>query len=73
MAMDLETGQPTLANQTGGLSGPAIKPIALAMVARAARAVNIPVIGIGGIKSAEDALEFFLAGAQAVQVRNNFV
>ena len=74
MAMDLETGQPTLANQTGGLSGPAIKPIALAMVARAARAVNIPVIGIGGIRSAEDALEFFLAGAQAVQVGTaNFI
>jgi len=74
MAMDLETGRPTLANQTGGLSGPAIKPIALAMVARAARAVNIPVIGIGGIRSAEDALEFFLAGAQAVQVGTaNFI
>jgi dihydroorotate dehydrogenase (NAD+) catalytic subunit len=74
MAMDIETGRPTLANQTGGLSGPAIKPIALAMVARAAKAVNIPVLGIGGIKSAEDALEFFLAGARAVQVGTaNFI
>jgi len=74
MAMNLETGRPTLANQTGGLSGPAIKPIALAMVARAARAVNIPLLGIGGIQNAADALEFFLAGAAAVQVGTaNFI
>jgi len=74
MAMNLETGRPTLANQTGGLSGPAIKPIALAMVARAARAVNIPLLGIGGIQNADDALEFFLAGAAAVQVGTaNFI
>ncbi len=74
MAMNLETGRPTLANQTGGLSGPAIKPIALAMVARAARAVNIPLLGLGGIQCADDALEFFLAGAAAVQVGTaNFI
>jgi dihydroorotate dehydrogenase (NAD+) catalytic subunit len=74
MAMNLETGRPTLANQTGGLSGPAIKPIALAMMARAARAVNIPLLGLGGIQCADDALEFFLAGAAAVQVGTaNFI
>lgn len=68
MALDIETGKPYLANTSGGLSGPAIKPIALHMVYQVARAVSIPVIGIGGIRTAEDALEFLMAGASAVQV-----
>jgi len=68
MAIDIETLRPKLANITGGLSGPAIKPIALRMVWEAARAVSIPVIGIGGIINAGDAVEFLLAGATAVQV-----
>jgi dihydroorotate dehydrogenase (NAD+) catalytic subunit len=66
--MDIDTRKPYLANVSGGLSGPAIKPIALNMVYQVARAVNIPVIGIGGIRKAEDALEFLMAGASAVQV-----
>lgn len=68
MAIDLERRRPVLANVTGGLSGPAIKPIALRMVWQVAKAVKVPVIGIGGIMSAIDALEFMLAGATAVQV-----
>jgi dihydroorotate dehydrogenase (NAD+) catalytic subunit len=68
MAVDAETRRPMLANVTGGLSGPAIKPIALHMVHRAARAVRIPVIGVGGIRSGRDAVEFLLCGARAVQV-----
>jgi len=68
MAIDLERRRPVLANVTGGLSGPAIKPVALRMVWQVARAVRIPIIGIGGIMSATDALEFMLAGATAVQV-----
>ncbi len=68
MAIDLERRRPVLANITGGLSGPAIKPVALRMVWQVANAVRIPVIGIGGIMSATDALEFMLAGATAVQV-----
>lgn len=68
LAIDATTRRPRIANVTGGLSGPAIKPIALRMVWEAARAVNIPVIGMGGIVSAEDAVEFLLAGASAVQV-----
>ena len=68
MAVDLERRRPVLANITGGLSGPAIKPIALRMVWQVAKAVKVPVIGIGGIMSATDALEFILAGATAVQV-----
>ena len=68
MAIDLERRRPVLANITGGLSGPAIKPVALRMVWQVARAVKVPVIGIGGIMSATDALEFMLAGATAVQV-----
>ncbi|MDD2500241.1 MAG: dihydroorotate dehydrogenase [Geobacter sp.] len=68
MAIDLERRRPVLANITGGLSGPAIKPIALRMVWQVANAVKLPVIGIGGIMSATDALEFMLAGATAVQV-----
>ncbi len=68
MLIDVETRKPRLTNVTGGLSGPAIKPIALRMVFEAARMVKIPVIGIGGIVTAEDAVEFLLAGATAVQV-----
>ncbi len=68
MAINAETRRPRLANVIGGLSGPAVKPIALRMVWQTARAVSIPVIGIGGIGTAEDAVEFLLAGASAVQV-----
>ena len=68
MAIDIETRTPRISNVTGGLSGPAIKPVALRMVYQVARAVRIPVIGIGGIATAEDALEFLIAGARAVQV-----
>lgn len=68
MAINAATRRPRLAQVIGGLSGPAIKPIALRMVWQVAQAVSIPVIGIGGISSAEDAVEFLLAGAQAVQV-----
>ena len=66
--MDIDTRKPFFANGSGGLSGPAIKPIALNMVYQVARAVTIPVIGMGGIRTAEDALEFLMAGASAVQV-----
>jgi dihydroorotate dehydrogenase (NAD+) catalytic subunit len=68
MSIDSETRQPRLTNVTGGLSGPAIKPIALRMVYEAARAVEIPVIGMGGIVTPEDAVEYMLAGATAVEV-----
>jgi len=68
MAVDHRTRRPLLANVTGGLSGPAIKPVALRMVWEACKAVNIPVIGIGGIQTAAAALEFLLVGAAAVQV-----
>lgn len=74
MAIDVKTRRPVLANVIGGLSGPAIKPIALRMVYQVARTVEIPVIGIGGIDTTEDALEFILAGATAVQIGTaNFV
>ncbi|MGB7641842.1 MAG: dihydroorotate dehydrogenase, partial [Terriglobales bacterium] len=68
MAIDAETRKPRIANVTAGLSGPAIKPIALRMVHEAARAVKIPVIGMGGIATPVDVVEFMLAGASAVQV-----
>ena len=68
MAIDIETRRPKLANIIGGLSGPAIKPIALRMVWEASGAVGIPVIGVGGIINADDAIEFMLAGAAAIQV-----
>ena len=68
MAIDLKKRRPVLANVTGGFSGPAIKPVALRMVWQVARAVKVPIIGIGGIMNATDALEFILAGATAVQV-----
>ena len=68
------TRRPKLANITGGLSGPAIKPVALRMVWQTAQSVKIPVIGIGGIMTAKDALEFLIAGAVAVQVGTaNFI
>ena len=74
MAIDIETRRPKIANITGGLSGPAIKPIALRMVWQVVQATNIPVVGIGGIISAEDALEFLIAGASAVQIGTaNFI
>jgi dihydroorotate dehydrogenase (NAD+) catalytic subunit len=68
LAIDLETRRPKIANVTGGLSGPAIKPIALRMVWEAAQAVKIPILGMGGIVTPEDAVEFMIAGATAVQV-----
>ena len=68
MAIDIETRRPRLWNVTGGLSGPSIKPVALRMVYQAARAVKIPVVGLGGVATTEDALEFLIAGARAVQV-----
>jgi len=74
MALDLETRRPKLANVYGGLSGPAIKPIALRMVHQVASRVRVPVIGIGGIMTGTDALEFLVAGAAAVEVGTaNFV
>ena len=68
MAIDVATRKPRIANVTAGLSGPAIKPIAVRMVYEAAKSVQIPVIGMGGISTAEDVVEFMLAGASAVQV-----
>jgi len=68
LAIDVETRRPRIANFTGGLSGPAIRPIAVRMVHEAANAVSIPIVGMGGITRAEDAVEFMLAGATAVQV-----
>ncbi|MFP5239666.1 MAG: dihydroorotate dehydrogenase, partial [Acidobacteriota bacterium] len=68
MAVDVRTRKPRLANVVGGLSGPAVKPVALRCVWQVSRAVNIPVVGMGGISSAMDVLEFLLVGAHAVQV-----
>jgi len=68
MAVDVQTRRPVLGNVTGGLSGPAIRPVALAMVWKVAASVSIPVVGMGGIQTAEDALAFLIAGASAVQV-----
>jgi dihydroorotate dehydrogenase (NAD+) catalytic subunit len=74
MAIDAESRKPVLSTITGGLSGPAIKPVALRMVWQVAKAVNIPIIGLGGIMNASDAIEFLLAGATAVQVGTaNFI
>ena len=68
LAIDIETRRPRIANVTGGLSGPAIRPIAVRMVHEAAMATELPIVGMGGIVCAEDAVEFMLAGATAVQV-----
>lgn len=74
MAVSIDDWRPRLSNTTGGLSGPAVKPVAIAMVYKVARAVDIPIIGIGGIASAEDAIEFHLVGAHAVQIGTaNFI
>lgn len=74
MAIDIERRRPMLSISTGGLSGPAVKPVALRMVWQVARAVNIPVIGLGGIMDARDAIEFLMAGATAIQVGTaNFI
>ncbi len=74
MSIDIETRRSKLANITGGLSGPAIKPVALRMVWQVAQSVKIPVVGVGGIMCADDALEFLIAGAVAVQIGTaNFV
>jgi dihydroorotate dehydrogenase (NAD+) catalytic subunit len=74
MRLDLKTGRPILANRTGGLSGPAIKPVAIRMIYEVSQVVNIPIIGMGGIESAQDVVEFFYAGASAVAVGTaNFV
>lgn len=68
MAIDIDSKKPVLANITGGLSGPAVKPVAVRMVYQVANSVKIPVIGMGGICNADDAIEFLLAGAQAIMV-----
>jgi len=74
LAIDITTGRPVFANTVGGLSGPAIKPLALRLVYELSRAVSLPVIGVGGIVRWEDALEFIMAGAHAIQVgTGNFI
>jgi dihydroorotate dehydrogenase (NAD+) catalytic subunit len=74
MRIDLKTRRPILANGTGGLSGPAIKPVAIRMVYEVSQQVSIPIIGMGGIQSADDVIEFFMAGASAVAVGTaNFI
>lgn len=74
MRIDLKTGNPILANKTGGLSGPAIKPVAIRMIHEVSQQVDLPIIGMGGVQSAEDVIEYFYAGASAVAVGTaNFV
>ena len=74
MKIDINTKRPILANNTGGLSGPAIKPVAVRMVYQVAQAVNIPILGMGGIINGEDAIEFMLAGANAISIgAGNFI
>ena len=68
MAIDIERRKPLLSINTGGLSGPAVKPVALRMVWQVAKAVNIPVVGLGGIMTAADAIEFLMAGATAIEI-----
>ena len=68
MAIDIERRKPMLSINTGGLSGPAVKPVAVRMVWQVAKAVNIPVVGLGGICNAHDAIEFMLAGATAIEI-----
>jgi dihydroorotate dehydrogenase (NAD+) catalytic subunit len=74
MAIDIEKRKTLLSINTGGLSGPCVKPVALRMVWQVAKAVNIPVVGLGGIMNAHDAIEFLLAGASAIEIGTaNFV
>ena len=74
MRIDLKTRKPVIANGIGGLSGPAIKPVAIRMIHQVSQAVSIPIIGMGGISTAEDVIEFFLAGASCVAIGTaNFV
>jgi dihydroorotate dehydrogenase (NAD+) catalytic subunit len=74
MRIDIKTARPVIANRTGGLSGPAVKPVAIRMIHEVSQRVNLPIIGMGGIQSAEDVIEFFYAGASAVAVGTaNFV
>lgn len=74
MRIDIKTARPIIANRTGGLSGPAVKPVAIRMIHEVSQHVNLPIIGMGGIQSAEDVIEFFYAGASAVAVGTaNFV
>ena len=74
MAIDIEKRKPILSISTGGLSGPAVKPVALRCVWQVAKAVSIPVVGLGGIMTAEDAIEFLLAGATAIEIGTaNFI
>lgn len=74
MAIDIEKRKPLLSINTGGLSGPAVKPVALRMVWQVAKAVNIPIVGLGGICNAHDAIEFFMAGATAIEIGTaNFI
>jgi dihydroorotate dehydrogenase (NAD+) catalytic subunit len=74
MRLDLKTGKPILANRSGGLSGPAIKPVAIRMIYEVSQNVSLPIIGMGGVQSAEDVIEYFYAGASAVAVGTaNFV
>jgi dihydroorotate dehydrogenase (NAD+) catalytic subunit len=68
MAIDIEKRKPLLSIRTGGLSGPAVKPVAVRMVWQVAKAVGIPVVGLGGISSAKDAIEFLMAGASAIEI-----
>ncbi|MFD2443458.1 dihydroorotate dehydrogenase [Bacillus sp. CGMCC 1.16607] len=74
MRLDLKTGQPILANRSGGLSGPSIKPVAIRMIYEVSQQVSLPIIGMGGVQTAEDVIEYFYAGASAVAVGTaNFV
>lgn len=74
MNIDIRTGKPILANRTGGLSGPAIKPVAIRMIYEVSQRVSIPIIGMGGIQSVEDIIEYFYAGASAVAIGTaNFI
>lgn len=74
MSIDIEKRRPRLSIGTGGLSGPAVKPVALRMVWQVAKAVKIPVVGLGGIMNAEDAIEFLMAGATAIEIGTaNFI
>ncbi|HJN24659.1 MAG TPA: dihydroorotate dehydrogenase, partial [Rhodospirillales bacterium] len=74
MVIDVESQKTVLANKTGGLSGPAIRPVGVRMTHQASRAIDIPVVGIGGITGADDAIQYLLAGAKAIQVGTwNFI